>query len=151
MAAATWPLHDLELRQVLRIHETHRLVPRVDHDQVVNVPLVEYSQGFHRQRILAVGLNPAYRTEAGFDKVVGDLGVFATFRANRAAFGIPNASSGRESAEPFTDSEDVNNKAVLDYFVYRSTEQRGADNAKARTQLGFQRVACRLTRDIARQ
>ena len=64
-----------------------------------------------------VGENVRSLKDADFERVIGDLGVFATDSINGSVLGIPNGSSGREQLEPFTSDAETHNKAVLDYFI----------------------------------
>lgn len=78
--------------------------------------VAKYQHEFSRSRFVA-GAAAQARVESGFQKVVGEFGVFATDGHNGAVTAIPHGASGRELAEPFTDDEGVHNKAVLDYFL----------------------------------
>src|SRR5215475_11441088 len=47
------PSHQLQFRQILRVHKPNRFMLRVYHNQIVYIMFVEHFQRFHRQRLLA--------------------------------------------------------------------------------------------------
>src|SRR6478752_5997857 len=64
-----------------------------------------------------IGATREQKSELGFVKLVGSEGVFATVEHSGWVIGIPNADSSAKRVPPLTQSEEVHNRAVLDYFV----------------------------------
>lgn len=65
-----------------------------------------------------VGAHPRRIVENGYDKVVGDDGVFARNRANGATLGVPNANAPTLRRAAMTRDGNLHNDRVLDYFTH---------------------------------
>jgi len=83
-----------------------------------------------------LGANPSPKSEFGFAKLVGSEGVFGTVPETGWVMGIPNAGASSMLADPLTQSPDVHNKTVVDYFVGAGlpADQIKAVNAHASVQ-----------------
>ncbi len=64
-----------------------------------------------------VGPNPRQVRENGYEKTVGDHGVFASNPRNGASFGVPNSDAPSTKRPPMTKDGALHNARVMDYFV----------------------------------
>jgi hypothetical protein len=87
--------------------------------QPIEAPALPFEGLVHRfeRSRFALGSDRKIVVADGYEKVIGNLGVFALEVDTGLTMAIPNAGSGRELAEPYSIDPEETRQASLKYFI----------------------------------